>query len=399
MRGVTESACALNQESNIVNSKSIAFKIITISATISCLGLVASVAQDGNSNRRSTKEAGVEEATPALVIKRRAVVLEDPRTYQIPMRLEPVRSISVIAPVDGVVRSVHVKPGDVIPSQADVVRMDDTRTELLTRKAKAEVTARQIERKIAEAKNGAADEIALADANLEAAKAAYDLAELDQNQMIVRGAFAGTILQVHVVPGQFVRAGEAVAELADLTSLVTEIPAGRAQYKAGDKMSVTVENDAVPGVVESIHPPPPRFESLRPLIDSLSMAKIQIQNSEGNYHPGQAVYVDLIPTEPVTVVPALAISNSDNGQRKVQVVREFVVRDIKISPLAQINSERIYVSGEFSPNDEVIVNASAELTDGTKLRPWVQEFDAPEETEKSKNQSQSLPRKTKSRGL
>ncbi|WP_146372974.1 efflux RND transporter periplasmic adaptor subunit [Symmachiella macrocystis] len=374
-----------------------AFKIITISATISCLGLVASVAQDRNSNRRAANEADAEEAPAALVIKRRAVVLEDPRTYQIPMRLEPVRSIAVIAPVDGIVQSVHVKPGDLLPSQGDVVRMDDTRTELLTRKAKAEVTARQIERKIAGAKSGAADEVALADANLEAAKAAYELAELDQNQMIVRGAFAGTILQVHVVPGQFVRAGEAVAELADLRSLVAEIPAGRAQYKAGDKISVTVENEAVSAVVESISAPPPRFESLRPLIDSLSMAKIQIQNSEGNYHPGQAVYVDLIPTEPVAVVPALAISNSDDGQRKVQVVREYVVRDIKISPLAQINSERIYVSGEFSPNDEVIVNASMELTDGTKLRPWVQEFDAPEETEKSKKQS--LPRKTKSRGL
>lgn len=378
-----------------MNSRSMVLKIITISSAISLLGLVAGVAQDGVSNRRSLKEAGVADAQAALVIKRRSVVLEDPRTYQIPLRLEPVRSIAVIAPVDGIVQSVHVKPGDVLPSQADVVRMDDTRTELLTRKAKAEVTARQIERKIAEAKSDSADAVALADANLEAARAAYDLAELDQEQMVVRGAFAGTILQVHVVPGQFVRAGEAVAELADLTSLVAEIPAGRAQYKAGDKMAVTVENKEVPAVVESIYPPPPRFESLRPLIDSLSMAKIQIQNSEGNFHSGQAVYVDLIPTEPVAVVPALSISNSDDGQRKVQVVREYVVRDIKISPLAQINSERIYVSGEFAPNDEVIVNASTELTDGTQLRPWVKEIDAPEETNKGKKQ----PPTAKTKGL
>lgn len=376
-----------------MNLKSKRLKTATISVACLLLGLVAVVAQDGRSKRESSKDADGAEA--ALVIKRRALVLEDPRSYQLPLRLEPVRSIALIAPTDGIVRSVHVKPGDALPSQGDVIRMDDTRAELLIRKAKAEVTARQLERKLAEANGGSPDAIALAEANLDAARAAYDVAELDQKKMVVRGAFAGTILQVHVVAGQFVRAGEAVAELADLTTMVAQIPAGRSQLKPGDKISVTVENTAVPAVVETVYPPPPRFEPLRPLVDSLSMANVQIQNGEGKFHPGQAVFVDLIPTDPVAVIPAVAVSNAENGQRKVQVVREYVVRDVKITPLAQINSERIYVSGEFSPNDEVIVTSSMELVDGTKLRPWVKEIDAPEETEKEKKQ----PRESKPQGL
>ena len=268
----------------IVNLRNRAFKTGTILCVGLLFGLVAVIAQDSVPRRKSSNDAEASGAEAAIVIKRRALVLEDPRTYQVPLRLEPAKSIALIAPVDGIVQSVHVKPGDQLPSQGDVIRMDDQRTELLIRKAKAEVTARELERKLAQSNGGSADAVALAEANLEAAKAAYDLAELEHQKMIVRGGFAGTILKVHVVPGQFVRAGEAVAELGDLSNLVAHVPAGRAQVKPGDKISVTVENSSVPAVVETLFPPPPHYEPLGPLVESLTMAQIQIQKEAGTLH-------------------------------------------------------------------------------------------------------------------
>ncbi|HLJ12085.1 MAG TPA: hypothetical protein VKU82_12900, partial [Planctomycetaceae bacterium] len=147
-----------------------------------------------------------------VVIKREALKLTDPRTYKVSMHLEAVRSVDLTAPADGVVRAVTVKPGQKLKSQGEAARLDDSRAALVLKRAKANVQAAQLEKKLAQAKHDA-DLAALADARLEAAQADLELAQWESEQLVVRGAFNGEIQRVYVVEGQFVRAGEKLATL------------------------------------------------------------------------------------------------------------------------------------------------------------------------------------------
>src|SRR5258708_120635 len=75
---------------------------------------------------------------------------------------------------------------------------------------------------------------------------------------------------------------------------------------------------------------------------------VVVDNSDGKVKVGQTVYVPLIPRQPVVEVPNSAIGNLSDGHRKVQVVRQFIVRDISVSLLGQVGSTRVFVSGPFA---------------------------------------------------
>jgi len=58
-----------------------------------------------------------------------------------------------------------------------------------------------------------------------------------------------------------------------------------------------------------------------------------------------------------------------NGQRKVQVLRELVVRDLPVTLMGSVGVERVFVSGPFADGDEVIYESSHLLADGFPLKP------------------------------
>jgi hypothetical protein len=70
----------------------------------------------------------------------------------------------------------------------------------------------------------------------------------------------------------------------------------------------------------------------------------------------------------VAQVPSGSISNAAEGNRKVQVLRENVVRNLPVNILAKVGNDSVFVSGRFNDGDEVIVSTTRELADGTPLR-------------------------------
>ena len=303
-----------------------------------------------------------------VVIKREALKLTDPRTYKVSMHLEAVRSVDLTAPADGVVRAVTVKPGQKLKSQGEAVRLDDSRAALVLKRARANVQAAQLEKKLAQTKQDA-DLAALADARLEAAQADFELAQWESDQLVIRGAFNGEIQRVHVVEGQFVRAGEKLATLIDTSRLVVEVPVERSSSAAGATVDVKVEETPVKAKVESVVALAARFDPLRELTVSPASALVSVDNSAGKFFAGQTVFSDLIPLAPVALVPSSSISNIADGNRKVQVLRDNVVRNLPIKILAKVGTDSVFVSGRFNEGDEVIVSSSrGELADGTPLR-------------------------------
>jgi multidrug efflux pump subunit AcrA (membrane-fusion protein) len=98
-----------------------------------------------------------------VVIVRENLRLKDPSEYRVPLELEPVRLVELAAPVDGVVRSVHVQTGQAVGAQGEAIGMDNTEQQLLVDRASALYKAAQIEAKRAAAA-GDRDAIELADA-------------------------------------------------------------------------------------------------------------------------------------------------------------------------------------------------------------------------------------------
>jgi membrane fusion protein, multidrug efflux system len=306
-------------------------------------------------------------ASQEVIIKREAIKLTDARLYRASLQLQAARSLVLTAPVDGIVRTVSAKPQQKLNLQAEAIRLDDARPALVVKRAKALLQAAQIERKVAQARNDA-DQLALADARVEAAQAELDLAQLDAEQLIVRAPFAGEIDRVYVSEGQFVRAGDRLASLFDGSKLVVEIPVERAAAAPGAVIDLRVEENSARAKVESILPLAPQFDALRELAISPASALVSIDNAAGKFAPGQTVHADLIPLAPVTLVPSIAIGNQSDGQRKIQVLRDNVVRDLTVRIHGKVGTDSVYVSGRFSESDEVIVSSTRPLTDGTPLR-------------------------------
>ncbi|MFN0053368.1 MAG: efflux RND transporter periplasmic adaptor subunit [Planctomycetales bacterium] len=310
---------------------------------------------------------GARKGEQEVVIKREALQLTDPRRYRASMHLQAARSVALIAPVDGFVRTVSAKPQQKVNPQNEVIRLDDQRANLVLKRAKAQLQAAQLEKKIGQGR-GDADQMALLDARLEAAQAESDLAQLEVDQLVVRAPFAGEIERVHVVEGQFVRAGEPLAVLSDPTKLTVEVPVEREAAIPGNLLEIKVEESAVKGKIDAVIPLGTPFEPLRDLTVSPASALVSIDNAQGRLAPGQTVYSDLIPLAPVALVPSVAISNLSDGNRKVQVLRENVVRDLSVRIMSKVGTESVFVSGRFIEGDEVIVSANRPLADGTPLR-------------------------------
>jgi membrane fusion protein, multidrug efflux system len=366
--------------------------------------LVYATAAPSAETKSSSKRGGTAKSAPAteagdsasdsnnapaeIVIHRRRIHLRAPEKYQVPMHLDPVRTVRLAAPFDGTVKSILHKPGEHLESAAEVIRMDMTVNELRRDRAKALYQVAKLE---AEQASGNAKP--LADARLQAAKAELDLAVYWVEQGALRAPFRCEVLRVDVSEGQIVRMGEPLAIVGDMTALMVEMPVDRNATKAGQPTEIKVEDRTVPATVDAILPLASRFEALRDLVPSAASAILIVPNTDGRLRAGQTVYSQFIPRDVVADVPNNCITNSPDGNHKVQVLRNNVVRDVPIAALAAVGPDRSFISGPFDASDEVIESASPELADGTIVRPSLA-IPQPQEAAKPGPASRSRPQST-----
>lgn len=301
-----------------------------------------------------------------VLVKREAARLTDPDKYRSHLFLEPIQSLTLAAPFDGVIRQVAVKTNGQVKAQQEVVRLDNTVQKLQLARAQAAFKAATIESKLADKKDE--NQAALAQAKLDMAKAELDLAQHNVDQATIRSPLTGDVMKIFVAEGQFVRAGDPLAVVADYTKLKVEIPAERNQLEKDKSFTLKVEQGEVEGKVDAILPLSNKFDPLRDLFESIASAVVVVDNNSNKWKPGQTVYVPLIPRNPVIEVPSSAIANLPDGGRRVQVLRQWMVRDIPVVLMGPIGSTRLYVSGAFSDGDEVIYETSHTLPDGFVLR-------------------------------
>ena len=301
------------------------------------------------------------EGKPAM-IERAPIILRDSSRFQIPLKLEAAKSVHVAARVDGVVATVLCKLGDRVQAQGEVARLESQERQIELAKAQAGLRAAQAERS---ANSGGA--AAVAEARLEEAKAAVELAALRLEYCKLQTPLTGVVTKVHVTEGQFVKAGDPIVTVVDPSKLRVEVPVDAKTVNPGGMVQIRVEDQNLNGAVDAVVPLDERFEPLRDLFVSIASGVLSIDNSGGKLRVGQTAYSPMIPRQAVTEVPTSAISNAGDGERKVQVIRDGVVRDIRIQPLGQQGEDYLFVSGRFGPTDELVLKSSETLLDGARV--------------------------------
>jgi multidrug efflux pump subunit AcrA (membrane-fusion protein) len=302
-----------------------------------------------------------------VVIEREPLVLRAPETYKASLHLTPIKSVEVAARLDGIVESVGGSPGETVQAQSEVLRLDAQERKLQLDRAKAALEAARIAQQ--EAGQGTAKQ--LADANAKVAQLDVEIAQHRLDQAVVRAPFEGNVQRVHVVKGEFVRAGQPLATVVDTRQLKVEVPIDRNSVRVGDQVSIQVERQTTSATVQGIVPLTPPFEPLRDLFESVATAVAVVDNSGGQFQAGQTVYAPMIPRLPVAEIPNVAIGNSPEGTRQVQVIRDGFVRNVTIDLLGAVGEERIVISGRFAGGDELVVRSSEQLLDGTQVVPRI----------------------------
>lgn len=312
-------------------------------------------------------------ATAEVVIKRELLKLTDPRQFKVSLTLEPVRQIQLTASQAGIVQQVGIRLGVREAKGVEAFRLDNGESVLQIRRARSNLQVARIEKRLAETAKTigqqTADQLAIADARFDVAQAEVELAELRAQKLILRMPQTAQVTKIFVQEGQGVQAGDPLATLMDVSRLQAEIPLEKVAANIGGNLDINIEQHPVRAKIDAVLPLNPRFDVLRELGDELVSVVVSFDNLDGKYLARQAVYTSLQPFDPVTVVPTTTVSNDAEGHRKVQVLRDNIVRNIAVKIHAKVGTERVYVSGKFRDGDELIVNSSKELTDGTPVRP------------------------------
>ncbi|MBD3675283.1 MAG: hypothetical protein HUJ26_17345 [Planctomycetaceae bacterium] len=311
-----------------------------------------------------------EEPPEQVIVERETLTTIDAAKYQIPIQLRPSKFVTVVSPRNGVIDSLSLKTGDTLTSQSELFHLENGLEALQVKRAEAQVELQQLKLDQAKKANDA-EAVALAELELKVASTDLEIANARLEATTRRAEWEAEVFRVYAVEGQFVSANQKVIDIGDPEIMVVEIPMNREDAKEGESVSFKVEDLDVQGKIVSVLPPAERFEPLRDLYDSLTSAVVEIENRSRRYHTGQAVYVPQIPRYAVAEVANSAITAGEEGQRKVQVIRENVVRTIPVDVLAPIGAERSYISGPFQEKDEIILSTSQPLEDGTQLAPKV----------------------------
>jgi multidrug efflux pump subunit AcrA (membrane-fusion protein) len=293
-------------------------------------------------------------------IETTALRLIEPDPYQVSAVLEPARRVKLVAPIDGLIRSVDARLGGTVRESQEVVQFDPTEANARLRVAEAEVKAKPT-----------SGSTPVHPAEVEAAQARVEVARAQLALRSVRAPFAGRVLDVPVYPGQYVLKGTPLLELADTSSLRTILPVDRRIVSVGATITVSVEEQEVSGKVQAILPLPEAFGVLRELATPFAAAAVTFPNARGELDAGLRARPAGVPTTAIANIPKRAVRPDEvrgAAASMVQVIRNEYVTNIPVQVLGGLGPDRVQVSGLFRNTDALIIGSSVPLIPGTLVR-------------------------------
>lgn len=277
------------------------------------------------------------------------------------------RSVTLVSEATGLVREVGVRPGSKVAAGDVLLKIDDTEqvAALARLKAQYPIAKANADRYAALLKEEAASRL-----EAEAAFNAYKAVEADLkaaefavSQRTIRAPFAGVIGLTSIEPGDYVRAGEVVSTIDDLTALIVEFTVPQesaADVKLGQEVSAALASAHGARVIGAV-------SAIDSRVDALSRTlKIEatFDNAEGALLPGATYAVTTTNAgAPALAMPGLAVQWDRTGAYVWKLDESGAVSRVAVRIL-QRRDQTVIVEGDLEPGDRVIVEGADRVRPG-----------------------------------
>ena len=342
-----------------------------VRAIVFALACALSVAACGGGSPGGPAVDGDDKKGPEAVTVEVAAVETRPvaASYSGTAPLEAPAESQVVAKTSGVALSVLVEEGDMVRAGQTLVRLDSSRAELQAAQTAAQM--HKLQNQFARAQTLAKEQLIAASDydqirfDLENARAANRLANLELSYAAVQAPISGVVASVTPKPGNFVQINTPIVRIVDTRTLeaVLNVPERElATMQAGLPVSLRV--DALPGrTFDGV------IDRVSPVVDAGSgtFRVIASFDSGGLLQPGMfgRVSIDYDKRANATAVPRSALLESGSE------AAVFVVRDGKA---VRVPVELGYLDGQWAEvrkgvevGEQVVIAGKAALRDGTAV--------------------------------
>ncbi len=335
-----------------------------------CLLLLGACKGGGGAAEAQAKEGEKKgpDAVPVEVAKasRRAVAA----SYTGTAPLEPVAESQVVAKTSGVALNVMFEEGQQVRAGQTLVRLDSARSELQAAQTGAQM--RKLEANYARAKQMADQKLLSANDNdqlrydLEEARAANRMANLELSYANVEAPISGVIASRSIKTGNFVQINTPIFRIVDTSRLEATLNVPERELvtlKAG--LPVLLQVDALPGKTFT-----GTVDRVSPVVDSGSgtFRVVCAFKGDGILQPGMfgRVKIDYDQRADALVVPRVALLE-DDGDPAVFVVTGDKTERVPVK-LGYMDGSWAEVREGVKEGEQVVVAGKTALRDGTVVQ-------------------------------
>ncbi|UHQ21594.1 efflux RND transporter periplasmic adaptor subunit [Lysobacter sp. 5GHs7-4] len=360
----------MRQNTTFLKASTTAGAVRVALLALSC-ALALTACKGGGGAGEAQAKAGEQKAPDAVPVEvaqasRRAIAASYTGTAPLEARAES----QVVAKTSGVALNVMAEEGQIVRAGQTLVRLDSARSELQAAQTAAQM--RKLEANYARSKQLAEQRLLSANDNdqlrydLENARAANRLANLELSYASVQAPISGVIASRSIKTGNFVQINTPIFRIVDTSRLeaTLNVPERElATLKAGLPVQLAV--DALPGKVFQ-----GTVDRVAPVVDSGSGTFRVVCSFEGGgtLQPGMfgRIRIDYDNRADALVVPRIALLE-DEGDPAVFVVRNAKAARVPVK-LGYLDGEWAEVRAGIKQGDQVVIAGKTALRDGTLVQ-------------------------------
>lgn len=340
--------------------------------------LVLALSRRGAEAKELQQRAAVQDSGP--VVRLAPVELSNAeRTLGIPGEVRAWNQATLYSKVAGYVREVLVDKGSRVKKGDLLARLESPETDQQVLGARADLQLKTIQ---AERARKLRPQGFIAQQDLDNAESALSVSRATLQQLLalqsyeqVRAPFDGVVTARYVDPGALVAAGTAsnqavqpLFDFADMRTVRVQVYVGQddaADIHPGSPVSISLPDD--PG-----HPIEAKVTRSAQGIDARTrtmLIEVDVPNEPVRLYPGSYVNVKIrFPGRRTPVVPGEALAWRGDALYVAKLDSDNRVRLVRIQP-GEDDGRRVQVLSGLQGGEQVVLNPSAELSEGDRVQP------------------------------
>jgi RND family efflux transporter MFP subunit len=301
------------------------------------------------------------------------------RTLGIPGEVRGWNQATLYSKVAGYVREVKVDKGSAVKKGQLLARLESPETDQQVLGARADLQLKTVQaeraRKLRPQGFIAQQDLDNAESALAVAKATLQQLVATQSYEQVRAPFDGVVTARYVDPGALVAAGTAsnqavqpLFDVADMRTVRVQVYVGQddaSDIRPGVPVSISLPDD--PG-----HPIDAKVTRTAQGLDARTrtmLVEVDVPNEPVRLYPGSYVNVKLrFPGRRTPLIPGEALAWRGDVVYVARLDTDNRVKFVRIQP-GEDNGRQVQVLSGLQGGEQVVLNPSAELSDGDRVQP------------------------------